>query len=125
MIAAAIATTPAADRHPCVSVIQASSKRKIRLPVAKLAVSRPVTRPRRAWNQGVATMADSGIEMAPVAVPMTSPQITSSCQSDVMNTVRVAPPPTAASPAITHAAHPDALHERRRRTAPRSRRRSG
>ena len=69
------------------------------MPVAKLAASRPVTRPRRRTNHRVATIADSGIEIAPVAVPITMPHRMSSCHNEVIAIVNAASPATAMSPA--------------------------
>ena len=61
------------------ATIQASSGRKISWPVAFDAVRTPVTSPRRATNQRLATSAASGTAIAPVASPMTTPQSRSSC----------------------------------------------
>jgi uncharacterized protein involved in high-affinity Fe2+ transport len=55
------------------------------------AVSTPVTRPRRASNQRVATVATNPIEMAPVPMPTSTPHSSTSCQLAVMTTLNAEP----------------------------------
>src|SRR5207253_1279425 len=59
------------------------SGRKTSCPAALLAVMIPVTSPRRRTNQRVPTIAASGTDTAPVALPITSPHSTSSCHGAV------------------------------------------
>ncbi len=61
--------------------------RKTRVPLAVLAVRRPVIRPRRATNQRFTMVAASTIDTAPDATPESSPQLAISCQGRVMNTL--------------------------------------
>ena len=58
--------------QPSISTCDISG-RKISWPVEFAAVSRPTTRPRRAWNQRVAIIAASTGATAPVAAPVTTP----------------------------------------------------
>ena len=51
----------------------------------------PVTRPRRRTNQRFAISAASGTEIAPVAMPLTTPQSRTSCHGALMKTVRREP----------------------------------
>jgi len=53
-----------------------------------LALRSPATRPRRATNHRLATIAARGIAIAHVAVPLTTPQSRYSCQVAVMPIVR-------------------------------------
>ena len=69
----------AAERHPCDVTIQPSSGRNTSCPVALLAVSIPVTIPRRSTNQRLAITAARVTPMAPVARPFATPQSRSSC----------------------------------------------
>ena len=56
-----------------------------------------MTRPRRCSNQRLATVAASGTETAPVALPTTTPQSRSSCQGAVITVVSEAPAAIVAS----------------------------
>jgi hypothetical protein len=56
-----------------------------------LAVRIPVTNPRLLANQRVATVAASGTDTAPVALPTTTPHRRSSCQGAFMTVVSEAP----------------------------------
>ncbi len=62
----------------------ASSGRKASCPVATLAVSMPITRPRRATNQRVAMVAPSTSAVMPVPIPITTPHSRMSCQTCVI-----------------------------------------
>src|SRR5690349_3561117 len=85
-LSAAAATISDAQRQPYRVVTSATTGRKINWPVALAAVSTPVTRPRRASNHRVATVATKPIEIAPVPVPTSTPQSRTSCQLDVIVT---------------------------------------
>ena len=76
---ATIDTVSAAERQPCAVTIQPSSGRNTSWPVALLAVSIPVTIPRRSTNQRLAITAASVTPIAPVARPFATPQSRSSC----------------------------------------------
>lgn len=71
---AARATVTDAGRQPCRSTIQAHSGRKTSCPDAPAAVRMPVTRPRRATNQRLVTVAEKDIAIAPVPRPTSRPQ---------------------------------------------------
>src|SRR6476619_118815 len=88
---AAAATMSDAQRHPWCSVTCATTGRKISCPVALAAVSTPVTRPRRASNHRVATVATKPIEIEPVPTPTRTPHNSTSCQLVVMNTLSADP----------------------------------
>ena len=88
---AAAATISDAQRHPWCSVTSATTGRKISWPVALAAVSTPVTRPRRASNHRVATVATKPIEIDPVPTPTSTPHSSTSCQLAVMNTLSADP----------------------------------
>ncbi len=62
---------------------QAATGRKMSWPVAVLAASRPTTRPRRAVNQRLATMAPRTSAVRPVPAPSSTPQSRNSCHSCV------------------------------------------
>ena len=62
----------------------ARTGRKIIWPVATLEASRPTTRPRRAVNQRVATVALSTMAVQPLPMPTNTPQVSMSCHSSVM-----------------------------------------
>ncbi|PFX04980.1 hypothetical protein CJ469_00390 [Nocardia farcinica] len=70
-------------------------------PVAAPAVSTPMTSPRRRTNQRLAMVAANTSAIAPVPVPISSPQHTSSCQEAVMNTLPPAPSATSSNAAET------------------------
>ena len=74
---------------PATVTIQPSSGRKTSWPVALLAVSIPVTSPRRSTNQRFAITAASVTPIAPVARPFATPQSRSSCQGDPICVVSV------------------------------------
>ncbi len=71
---AARATVTEAGRQPCSETIQAQSGRKTSCPEAPAAVRTPVTRPRRATNQRLVTVAANAMAMEPVPRPTSSPQ---------------------------------------------------
>ena len=88
---AAAATISEAHRQPCRVVTSATMGRKMSWPVALAAVSTPVTRPRRASNQRVATVATKPIEIDPVPTPTSTPHSSTSCQLAVMKTLSADP----------------------------------
>src|SRR3954469_12844749 len=88
---AAAATINDAQRQPCRVVTSATTGRKINCPVARAAVSTPVTRPRRASNQRVATVATKPIEIEPVPTPTSTPHSNTSCQLAVIVTLSADP----------------------------------
>ena len=88
---AAAATISDAQRQPCWVVTSATMGRKISCPVALAAVSTPVTRPRRASNQRVATVATKPIEIEPVPTPTSTPHNSTSCQLAVIVTLSADP----------------------------------
>src|ERR1700742_673643 len=90
-LSAAAATISDAHRQPCLVVTSATMRRKISCPVALAAVSTPVTRPRRASNQRVATVATKPIEIEPVPMPTSTPHSSTSCQLAVMSTLSADP----------------------------------
>ena len=71
-------------RQPKCVVNSAITGRKMSWPVAELAASMPITRPRRWLNQRVATVAASTIAVRPVPTPTTMPHRTMSCQTRVI-----------------------------------------
>ena len=77
-------TSASATRQPKRSVRLASSGRNTNCPVATLAVSMPTTRPRRAANQRVATVAPSTSAVMPVPIPITTPHSSINCQTSVI-----------------------------------------
>ena len=98
---AATATVTEAGRHPWCSVSAARIGRKISCPVAFAAVRMPLTRPRRATNHRVETVATNAMDIDPVPMPTSSPQHSSSCQLAVMNTVNPLPAATSSSATVT------------------------
>src|SRR3954447_20684884 len=90
-LSAAAATINDAQRQPCLVVTSATMGRKISCPVALAAVSTPVTRPRRASNHRVATVATKPIEIEPVPTPTNTPHNSTSCQLVVMKTLSADP----------------------------------
>ena len=59
--------------------------------MAVLAVRTPITRPRRATNQRLATVAASTSAVAPVPMPTTTPHSSTSCQGVRITVVRATP----------------------------------
>ena len=88
---AAAATISDAHRQPCRVVTSATIGKKINCPVALAAVSTPVTRPRRASNHRVATVATNPIEIEPVPTPTSTPHNRTSCQLAVIVTLSAEP----------------------------------
>src|SRR6185312_6189608 len=93
-LSAAAATINDAQRQPCRVVTSATIGRKISCPVALAAVSTPVTKPRLASNQRVATVATKPIEMDPVPTPTSTPHSSTSCQLAVIVTDNADPAET-------------------------------
>src|SRR4051794_12057094 len=61
----------------------------------------PVTSPRRCTNQRPVIVATNVIDIDPVPTPTSSPQQSSSCQDEVMKTVRPLPSAISTSAALT------------------------
>ena len=76
--------TPAPCASRSASVSSAMSGRNTSWPVAELAASMPMTRPRRCTNQRVATVAASTMAVSPVPTPTTMPQSKMSCHTCVI-----------------------------------------
>ncbi len=70
--------------HPPAWARAAKRGRNTRLPVAALAVKRPVIRPRWETNQRFTTVAPSTMATPPLATPDITPQVAISCQGWVM-----------------------------------------
>ena len=101
-IAAAAATINAADRQLDDSTTVASGVRKINCPVAFAADNIPMTSPRRASNQRVATTAASTIAVTPVPAPTTTPHNRKNCHSaDICDDNATAPAISASAPSTT------------------------
>lgn len=86
-------TTITAARQPAACTSQESTGRKTRLPAAPAAVSTPVTKPWRAWNQRPVMVVANAPAMLPLPRPTRKPQQRISCQAWVISTV--SPEPTA------------------------------
>ena len=95
-----------AIRQPACWASQAAAGRNSNCPVAVLAASRPSTRPRRAVNQRLATVAPSTMAVMPVAKPTIRPQVSQSCQISVMNVASPSPAMMSASAVQTTARTP-------------------
>ena len=78
-------------RQPTPSARRDSSGRKTSCPLAVAAVSAPVTRPRRATNQRLATVEANTVAMQPEPTPTTTPQSRNSCHGSVICVVPRAP----------------------------------
>ena len=76
---------PAAARHPESTAVRAMSGRKSSCPVALAAEKMPVTSPRWVWNHRLATIAPSTRAIAPVPMPMNTPQSSHSCHGCVIS----------------------------------------
>ena len=83
--AQAAATVHTTGRQPWCVASAASIGRKISVPVAVLAVSRPIIRPRLRTNQRFTTVAPSTIATQPEPTPENTPQLSSSCQDSVIH----------------------------------------
>ena len=92
---------PAAARHPVSTAVRAMSGRKSSCPVAFAAEKMPVTRPRWVWNQRLATIAPSTRAIAPVPMPMNTPQSSHSCHGCVISRVSALATPTTTSAVAT------------------------
>ena len=68
--------------------------RKSSWPVAPAAVRMPITRPRRATNQRLAIVAAKTMAIEPVPTPISSPQVSISCQPSRTRTVSPLPAAT-------------------------------
>ena len=92
---------PAAARHPWSAAVRAMSGRKSSCPVAFAAEKMPVTSPRWVWNHRLATIAPSTRAIAPVPMPMNTPQSSHSCHGCVIRVVRPLATPTTTSAVAT------------------------
>ena len=79
----------------------ASKGRKSICPVAVLAVSTPITAPRRETNQRFTTVAPSTIAVVPVPRPTRIPQVSTSCQLERIWEVSATPAQISASETST------------------------
>ncbi len=95
------ATVSDAVRQPDRSTRTATSGRKTSCPVALPAVRMPVTRPRRAVNHRLATVAAKTSAIEPVPTPTRTPQHATSCQLEVMRVVSALPSAMASSAVVT------------------------
>ncbi len=102
-------TRASAARQPQCCATLASSGRKTNCPVALLAVSIPTTRPRRALNQRVATVAPSTSAVMPVPRPTTTPQNARRCQTSRIAIVPTMPIEISATAKATTARTPKRL----------------
>jgi len=92
---AANETTSEAQRHDELWASCAITGRKINCPVAPAAVRMPITSPRLATNQRLAMVAAKTIAIDPVPSPISTPQVSTSCQP--WFTITVSPLPAATS----------------------------
>ena len=76
----ASATINGAARQPWAVTAAAIHGRKTNCPVAVLAVSTPITSPRRSVNHRFATAAPSTVAAKPDPAPTTKPHSTTNCQ---------------------------------------------
>ena len=88
-----------AARQPNRSAVCAIAGRNTSWPVANAAENTPVTSPRRATNQRLATIAPNTRAIAPAPTPTSRPQSAISCQAWVIS--RVSPEPVAISSSAT------------------------
>ena len=88
------ATISDADRQPYCSESQAISGRKTNWPAAPPAVSTPITSPRRLTNHRFAMVAAKTSAIDPVPRPISTPQVSTSCQPAVTKTVSPLPSAT-------------------------------
>lgn len=96
-------TVTVAGRQPWCSTSQDSSGRKTSCPEAPAAVRIPVTRPRRAVNHRLVTVAAKAMAIEPLPRPTSTPQNSTSCHEAVIHTVAAEPP------AMTVSAHATTL----------------
>ena len=85
------------QRQPTPSASRDSSGRNTSCPLAVAAVSAPVTRPRRATNQRLATVEANTVAMQPDPRPTTTPHSRNSCHGSVIRVVPRAPSEMATS----------------------------
>jgi hypothetical protein len=85
---AATASIRSGARQPWSSARRAMTGRKSSWPVAVLAVSAPITRPRRVVNQRLTTTDPSTRAAMPAPVPTSRPHSTTSCQGARMKVAR-------------------------------------
>ncbi len=97
---AAAAMTSEASRQPACSETTATTGRKTSWPVALPAVRIPVTRPRRRTNQRCATVAANTRAIDPVPRPISTPQVSTSCQLAATKTVSPDPAAISSSAAV-------------------------
>lgn len=88
------ATKSTAVRQPRLTISEAMAGRKSSWPVAALAVSAPITRPRRSRHQRLETIATRAMVMLPVPMPTTNPHSATICQAARITVVAPTPRPT-------------------------------
>ncbi len=86
--ATAQATVSTTGRQPPACAIAASPGRKIRVPVAVLAVRSPMNRPRRTANQRFTTVAPSTMATQPLPRPDSTPQVAIRCQGSLIRALK-------------------------------------
>ena len=86
--AAAAAATAQTTRVQSPEEASAARAGNTSVPVAALAVSRPITSPRWALNQRFTTVAPSTMATAPELMPENTPQLSSRCQGSVIGAGR-------------------------------------
>ncbi|CAB5003562.1 unannotated protein [freshwater metagenome] len=86
-----IATVVPTHRQPWRSASHDSNGRKISWPLAPAALSTPMTTPRRATNQRVATVLAKTVAMQPLPAPTTTPHSRNSCHGWVICVVSAEP----------------------------------
>ena len=106
------ATSSDADRQPYCSESQAISGRNTSWPAAPPAVSTPITRPRRRTNQRLAMVAAKTSAIDPVPSPISTPQVSTSCQPAVTKTVSPLPSATSTSARAGHLPDAEPIHQR-------------
>ncbi len=105
----ATTTEPSAARQPQRSVTLARNGRNTNCPVALLAVSMPITRPRRSENQRVATVAPRTSAVMPVPRPTTIPQNSIRCHTALIIIVPMMPSTISVTAKITTGRTPKRL----------------
>ena len=110
---AAAATISDAQRQPCRVVTSATTGRKISWPVALAAVSTPVTSPRCASNQRVATSRRSPSRWRRCPMPTRTPHSSTSCQLVVIVTLSADPAAISTQRRRQHRPDAEAVHQSR------------
>jgi acyl-CoA hydrolase len=84
MAAITAATVSTTGRQPPASAMAASAGSSSSVPVAVLAVSRPITKPRLVTNQRLTMVAPSTMATQPEPRPDSTPQDSMNCQGSLM-----------------------------------------